>query len=462
MADPRIIIIGAGPAGLGAAWRLNELGHTNWLVLERGDAAGGLSASVVDEHSFTWDLGGHVQFSHYKYFDDVMDQLLGPDGWIYHERESWIWIRDRFVPYPFQQNIRRLPREDVKRCVAGLIELYKNAPKHPTNFAEWISATFGEGIADLFMRPYNFKVWAYPLEKLSYSWISERVAVTDLERVINNIIDERDDISWGPNNTFRFPKHGGTGAIWRECARRLPDNQIRYRAEVVSIDPTKRRVQLADGSTEEYDLLFSAMPLDRFVASTHHEEMKPSTDKLLHSSTHVFGVGLRGAPREELATKCWMYFPESNSPFYRVTLFSNYSPNNVPDIRQYWSLMAEVSESPSKPVPEPDAQLEDVIQGMLNTRLIGNRSDICCTWQTRLEYSYPTPSLERDAVIMNVLPTLEKQHLYSRGRFGAWRYEVSNQDHSFMQGVEWANRVVSGGEELTLWHPEIVNDPSRC
>ena len=65
----RVLIVGAGPAGLGAAHRLHELGHTDWCLYEKRDSAGGLSASVVDEAGFTWDLGGHVLFSHYEYFD---------------------------------------------------------------------------------------------------------------------------------------------------------------------------------------------------------------------------------------------------------------------------------------------------------------------------------------------------------------------------------------------------------
>ena len=119
--------------------------------------------------------------------------------------------------------------------------------------------------------------------------------------------------------------------------------------------------------------------------------------------------------------------------------------------------MAEVSESPAKPVPASPALLEDVIQGMLNTHLIQSRDDIVDTWQVRLEHGYPTPSLARDEVILGVLPALEKLGIASRGRFGAWRYEVSNQDHSLMQGVEWANHLIQGTPEETLWHPEIVN-----
>ena len=464
MSNERIVIIGAGPTGLGAAWRLNELGHTNWTLLEQSPYAGGLSASIVDEEGFTWDLGGHVQFSHYDYFDRLMDDLLGPEGWLTHERESWVWMRDRFIPYPFQMNIRRLPREEMMACVLGLVRLYKEGPRaeKPRNFGEWIDATFGTGLAELFMRPYNYKVWAYPPEALDYSWIGERVAVVDLERVLRNIFEERDDISWGPNNTFRFPKHGGTGAVWRACADRLPSERLRFNARVVSIDVQAREVRLEDGSTVGYDRLLSTMPLHRLVEATGLAELAQWSGLLRHSATHIFGVGLKGAPRDELAKKCWMYFPEMNCPFYRVTVFSNYSPNNVPDITQNWSLMAEVSESIEKMVPDDAAaRLEEVIEGMLATRLIESREQIVSTWQTRLEYGYPTPALRRDEALAKLLPAFDAMDISSRGRFGAHRYEVSNQDHSLMQGVEWVNSVLQDGEEVTLHHPEIVNAPRR-
>lgn len=458
-----IVIIGAGPTGLGAAWRLQERGYEDWLLIEQGETAGGLAASVKDEKGFTWDLGGHVQFSHYEYFDNLMDELLGPDGWLYHERESWVWLRQRFVPYPFQLNIRRLPREDLKECLRGLVRLYKGGnSKKPANFAEWIDATFGEGIARVFMRPYNMKVWAHPLEMLGTTWVGERVAVVDLERVLCNLVDDRDDVSWGPNNTFRFPKFGGTGAVWRACASRLPSEKQRYRVAVVSVDPAKRILLLSDGSQVSYDCLLSTIPVTELTRLAGLSDLLDLAKNLCYSSTHVFGIGLRGNPPEQLRTKCWMYFPEDDNPFYRVTVFSNYSPNNVPDIRCYWSLMAEVSESPFKPVPDTvEARIEEVIQGMLATRLISSRDDIVDIWYRRLEYGYPTPTIGRDAIIYEVLPKLEDLGIFSRGRFGAWRYEVSNQDHSLMQGVEWVDRLLDGAEELTLWHPEIVNRTHR-
>jgi protoporphyrinogen oxidase len=177
---------------------------------------------------------------------------------------------------------------------------------------------------------------------------------------------------------------------------------------------------------------------------------------LLYSSSNIVGLGLRGKPKGELATKCWIYFPEDNCPFYRVTVFSNYSPYNVPDINQHWSLMCEVSESPFKRV-DRDRLLELVVQGALNAGLIQRREDIVSTWAHRAEYGYPTPGLHRDEALAEIIPFFEGHDVYSRGRFGLWTYEVSNQDHSFMQGVEVVERLLNGREEITAVHPNYAN-----
>ncbi len=457
MKNIEFLIIGAGPTGLGAARRLHELGVSNWRVLEAAVEPGGLATSFVDHHGFTWDIGGHVQFSHYDYFDTAMIEFLGADGWLHHQRESWVWMRDRFIPYPIQNNIRRLPPEDLNACLQGLVEITRSPRPKPENFGEWIDATFGPGLMSVFMRPYNFKVWAFPPELMNTVWVGERVAVTDLSRVLSNLALAKDDLSWGPNNTFQFPKRGGTGAIWRACAARLPADRLRLGTRVVRIDLDKHEVRTAADEVYRYDTLISTIPLTELIRLADQTQLQPLADRgLLFSASNIFGLGLLGKPRDELATKCWMYFPEADCPFYRGTVFSNYSPNNVPDITRHWSLMVEVSESSQKPVNH-EQLLDGVIQGALNTRLIERRNDIISTWSYRAAYGYPTPGLHRDEVLGQLIPFFECHDVYSRGRFGMWKYEVSNQDHSFMQGVELVERLVHGQPEITAFDPNQAN-----
>ena len=375
-----ILIIGAGPTGLGAAWHLDQAKFDNWVIVEASSHAGGLASSFRDPKGFTWDIGGHVQFSHYEYFDKAMEAFLGADGWYHHQRSSWIWIRERFVPYPFQNNIHRLPPADLDKCLQGLVEITKSPRHKPNTFRDWIEVNFGTGIAEVFLVPYNFKVWAYPPELLNSAWVGDRVSSTDLGRVLHNLAFNKDDISWGPNNTFQFPKHGGTGAIWRACAALLPKGKLIFNREVTKIDLQRRVAHFSDNTTIQYGNLISTVPLTELIRlsdQTHLQDL--ALRSLLHSSINIVGLGLRGQPKPELATKCWMYFPEDNCPYFRATVFSNYSPNNVPDSSQNWSLMCEVSESPHRPVSQSTV-LDEVIMGALNTGLVNQRADIVSSW----------------------------------------------------------------------------------
>jgi len=451
------VILGAGPTGLGAAFRLKELGHSRFHVYDRAFHVGGLASSHIDAKGFTWDIGGHVQFSHYRYFDDLMERALG-DSWLEHQRESWVWIEGRFVPYPFQNNIRHVSLETRWRCIQGLIRLYKNPPaKQPQNFSQWVDITFGKGLADVFMIPYNFKVWAHPLEEMDYNWIGERVAVTDLEKVLDNVLHENDDVSWGPNNTFRFPQRGGTGAIWERVADLVGRESVSLNKEVAGIDPTAKIVQFSDGTYVPYDALISTLPINQLVQLAGFDQLEEAAAKLKHSASNIIGIGLSGRPPEAIKRKCWMYFPENDCPFYRVTVFSNYSPNNVPEIASQWSLMAEVSESPHKPV-DRDRLIHETIQGMYATKLIDKSHEILSTWSYRAQYGYPIPTLGRDAVLNAIHAELEKHLIFSRGRFGGWKYEVSNQDHSLMQGAELVDRLLLGVPEVTYWFPNTANN----
>jgi hypothetical protein len=123
----------------------------------------------------------------------------------------------------------------------------------------------------------------------------------------------------------------------------------------------------------------------------------------------------------------------------------------TPDKDNHYSLLCETSYSEFKPV-DGRRIVEDTIQGLINAGMIkeADRKDICDTWTYHADYSYPTPSVERDSILSQVIPYLEKHGVYSRGRFGMWKYEVSNTDHTLMQGVELINRLLLDEPEQTI------------
>ncbi|KAH6606674.1 hypothetical protein Trco_005827 [Trichoderma cornu-damae] len=479
-----VLVIGMGPTGLGAAKRLNQIGGPSWLIVDSSEKAGGLAGTDVTPEGFLYDVGGHVIFSHYKYFDDCLDEALPkPDDWFVHQRISYVRYKGLWVPYPFQNNISMLPKEDQVRCMDGLIDAaleHRVANTKPKDFDEWLIRNQGAGITDIFMRPYNFKVWAVPTTKMQCQWLGERVAAPDIKTVTKNVILNKVAGNWGPNATFRFPARDGTGGIWIAVADTLPNDKKLFgkQGEVTKVDAENRTVTMADGTTIGYGKLVNTMAVDHLVEKMGNQELIKLSKGLFYSTTHVIGVGIRGERPERIGDKCWLYFPEDNCPFYRATIFSNYSPHNQPqkDAKlptlyladgskaasseakegPYWSIMLEVSQSSLKPV-DVDNLLKDTIQGLINTEMLKPEDEIVSTYHRAFDHGYPTPSLEREGVLKELLPKLQDLGIYSRGRFGSWRYEVGNQDHSFMLGVEAVDHITSGAVELTLNYPDFVN-----
>ncbi|MEW5306695.1 MAG: hypothetical protein WDW36_009143 [Sanguina aurantia] len=485
-----VLIVGGGPTGLGAATRLEQHGVKDWLLIDQSPEAGGLACTDITPQGFLFDMGGHVIFSHWDYFDQLIDAAVGtgPEAWNTLQRVSYVWMKQRWVAYPFQNNISALPKEDQIKCLTGLVEAKVNntlAQSKPKNFDEWILRVMGAGIADIFMRPYNFKVWAVPTTMMQCNWLGERVATVDVDKAIANVINNKEEGNWGPNAVFRFPTNGGTGAIWKGVGALLPAEKQRYNQTVTAINKAEKFVTLADGSKIAYDSLLSTMPLDLTLSWLGKQEW---ADGLQHSSSHIIGFGIRGECPH--GSKCWLYFPEDDCPFYRCTIFSNYSETNcpasgtalptmckgdgsAPDSLEpragpYWSLMFEVSESQYKPVEQGDVDLgpgagtwsaivRDTLLGSLATQLTQPGDEIVSLYHRRIAHGYPTPSLGRDEVLDKALPWLQQSNIWSRGRFGSYKYEVANQDHSLMLGVEAADNILYGSKELTLAFPDIVN-----
>jgi hypothetical protein len=286
---------------------------------------------------------------------------------------------------------------------------------------------------------------------MNKEWIGERVAVLDINRAIKNVVLGTDDFGWGPNNTFKFPLFGGTGEFYRRFGPTL-EGHVNLNKAVDFINIAKKEVRFKDGEVVTYDRLITAMPLDKLCNDVINGEMpreiKRAAAGLKHSGGYMVGVGIK---QPCPSTKSWMYFPEDNCPFYRVTYLSNYSPYMTPDKDRYYSLLTETSYSEYKHV-DGKTIVDDTIDGLVNAGLIKeqDKNDIVDTWVYHADYSYPTPTVERDGILGQVIPYLESHEIYSRGRFGMWKYEVANTDHTLMQGVELVNRLMFNEPEQTI------------
>lgn len=451
-----ILVVGAGPTGLGALEALKSISRGNFRLAEASSHPGGLARTLRDPQGFQWEIGGHVTFSHYPRFDHIFETYIGNDYSLI-ERESWVRFKDSWIPYPFQQNLRYLPEPERERCLSQLEEAQRLA--HPkrvvsqaASFAELIQGVFGRGIAEVFMTPYNTKVWSTKPDQMATKWLGERVALVDAKRARENATLQRDEFGWGPNNTFKFPLDG-TGAIYDRMAAVHADS-IHTETRLTRVNPDKR-VACFEGPEQQYEVpyehLISTLPLDKLVTQIIEgvpERIMHAAAGLHRASGTMVGIGVR---KPCPATRSWMYFPGSEAPFYRVTYLSNYSPRMAP--AGCYSMLCEISR-PAGSEPPADA-VEQTIRGleatgMLGTSETGSRDDIVSTWVHHIDHSYPVPTLDRDDRLAVILPWLEQRGILSRGRFGLWKYEVANTDHSVMQGIEAVERIVNGTPETTI------------
>jgi protoporphyrinogen oxidase len=219
---------------------------------------------------------------------------------------------------------------------------------------------------------------------------------------------------------------------------------------VVAVDTKRKIIHLADNKKDQYDILINTSPLDLFIKSIKRADTKilKAVRGLKHNSVFIVGLGIKKAA---LINKSWIYFPDSRLPFFRVTYLSNYSDRNTPNSKKYYSLLCETSYSKFK---KEDIKTlpERTIAGLISSGILQNsdRKNIVSKFMFDIKYAYPLPTLKRDESLKNILPALEEVSIYSRGRFGGWKYEIANMDHCVIQGKELIDRVILRTKE-SLW-----------
>ncbi|XP_022107432.1 LOW QUALITY PROTEIN: uncharacterized protein LOC110988343 [Acanthaster planci] len=477
------VIIGSGPVALGAAQRLYDLrqGNSNTVItiLEELDRPAGLDLPERDEQGFLWDTRVYEDLSHYTYFNQILNRAI--TEWNYRRRAPFAFMKGsdglrRFVPYPVQNNIHIMDKGDQQKCLSGLEEITRNQASHiPENLDQWLVQKFGAGLRDVFMRKYYRKFWTMDTTELNSVWIGEQAAVPDIEE-IKTKIKEVDNgtivktVAPEPSTLFRFPKYNGTGGIWEATARLLPEEWFKFHQKVTGVNADEKVITVEVGQhtkslyTLRYDTLISTVPLDTFIgllktSDSSLVQIQELVSQLLYTHTHIVGIGLSGQPPKTLAEKSWVYFPDSDSPFYRVMMYSNFSEDLVPKAGLYWSLICEVTEpmNSRNTVQWSKTNLVEATDRLLSLLWIYHSEMVVSKHYRRLNHGYPVPSLKRDVVLDTIQPWLLSKDIYSRGRFGGWRYEVANQDHLFMQGVDIVDKIEQGVSGLTYLHPSLAN-----
>ena len=445
---PKILILGAGPTGLGAAYRLLQLKYPNWKIIERNPYLGGLAASFRDSSGFTWDIGTHVPCSHYAEFDRFFDEMTEGNFYRY-EKKGFIRLGDRFIPFPLQSNIRHLPADIFQECYHDLEEVAQHeAAPDRTNFLTWNRERFGNGITRYFIQPDNEKRWAFPLHKLTSDWLADRVSPVDLDRVRENIRLGQNNAFWRIYDSFPYPRQGGIGSVFEAMRGRL-NGYLETEREATEIEEASRTVWCSDGQHEAYDYLLSTLPLNKLIpmVTDAPDQLLESASQLESSDAYIVGIGLRGTLPSD---KHWVYCPDPAVPFYRATYFHNFSPSNAPD-NAHSCILCDIFHSRYL-MRDKDTIVQDTIAGLIAVGLLQpeDTNRIISTYLIDMPAVNPLPTLERDCILDDLHGYLEPLGIHSRGRMGAWLYEVGNMDYCVMMGMQWVDAILQGKRE-TVW-----------
>jgi UDP-galactopyranose mutase len=431
--NKKIIIIGGGLTGLSLGYHLNKKKHNNFIVFEKASEVGGLCKSEKID-GFTFDYTGHLLHSRTSYVGSLINKLL-KNNVVEIKRSAWIYINDRLIPYPFQVNLFGLPSTIVKECLLGFIKAaYANEDKMPLKtYEDWIRRNFGDGIAKYFMIPYNHKLWTVPLNDLAYNGANKYVPTLSLSEIIDGALGIKNN-DFGYNVYFKYPIYGGIGSIANALADFIKDH-IQLGAEVIGVDLKKKIVQLKNEDEISYDYLVSSAPLPEFISSLKNlpSKIKKLNKELKNTSVYCGSFGIKS---KETSGKHWIYFPEKDFVFYRVGFQSNFSSEVGP--RNTTSIYAEVSFSDKKKVNK-DKILDLIYADLIKAKIIKKEDKVLTKKLLCLKYAYVRQDKNYKNATKHIHEYLNKQNIYSIGRFGKWEY--SAMEDAILEGKEIAEKI---------------------
>ncbi len=479
----RVVVIGAGPTGLSAAFHVGE----DCLLLEQHDRVGGWCRSIED-NGFTFDFAGHIMFSNDSYVKELYGLLLG-ENVHWQDREAWIFSKGVYTRYPFQGALYGLPPEVISECIVGAIEAQvgplkdlKNASARsvaqsnsPTackaesitdccadgltesnvslvhtgrlrparepasNFEEFIYQVWGKGIAKHFAIPYNRKLWAVPLSTMETSWLGGRVPLPDLSEMIEGALRPVGK-PMGPNARFGYPLRGGFQALMNGFLKHLR-GPLKLNARVARIIPSRSTVVLANGSVHRYEQLISTMPLPALVKMVGDEappSVRLAASRLRHVSVRCVNLGVG---RADLTEKHWIYYPET-TVFHRIFVQGNASPHCNPP--GGCGLTCEITYSPEKPLPCDGEELINLcIEHAIQVGIIRADDTILARNMVDMPYAYVVYDHSRAENVAIIREWARSQRIVLAGRYSEWEYY--NSDHAFIAGRNAARAAEDAG-----------------
>ena len=460
------VIIGAGPAGLTAAYQFAKHSVAS-TVVEATSEIGGISQTVLRD-GWRFDIGGHRFFTKVDAVRDLWHEILGSDDFLLRPRMSRIYYRGKFYDYPLNARnaLSNLGPVEAARCMGSYLWARLKPPADQSSFEGYVAAQFGWRLYRMFFKTYTEKVWGVPATEIQADWAAQRIKNLNLMRAVtNSLLPRRGQTAiTSLIEQFEYPRYG-PGMMWERCAELVTSRGARVLLEhpVKAIRHRQGRasevvVDTAGGTREiSCSSVISSMPLGLLVEAM---DPAPPAEVLEAARGLTFRDFLTVAvtvPAAAAFADNWIYIHSPDVQVGRVQNFGSWSPYMVPleDMTclglEYFVFEGDELWNTS------DHELVSLAARELETLGLVPAGSVGDGWVVRMPKAYPMYSsgYQRHVDVLRGWLEANAANVWPVGRNGMHRY--NNQDHSMFTAMLAVENIVLGTAHDT-WSVNVESE----
>ncbi|HEX5095657.1 MAG TPA: NAD(P)/FAD-dependent oxidoreductase [Acidimicrobiia bacterium] len=457
-----VVVIGAGPAGLTAAYELAKR-DVAATVLEADGIVGGISRTE-ERDGWRFDIGGHRFFTKVRAVEDLWFEILGPDDFLRRPRLSRIYYRGKFYDYPIVplKALRSLGFVEAMRCGLSYVWVRIKPPKDKTTLEGFVASRFGWRLYRHFFKTQSEKVWGVPCTEIQADWGAQRIKNLSLFRALWEAIKPkrvRANASKSNQVTslieeFNYPKYG-PGMMWERCAELVTamGTKITMDSAVTRIERRDGRAvavwAVTDGVETRYDCthVISSMPIGALLRAMDPpvpDDVRAAADALRYRAHITVGLVV---PEADSFPDNWVYVNDPHVKVGRIQNFGRWSPYLVKDGRTCLGLELFVDEGDEWWTKSDDELIATGSRELGEIGLI-DPDDVEAGYVIRMPKAYPFYDAEYKAHVETLRAWLTEHtpNVYPVGRNGMHRY--NNQDHSMLTAMLSVENIFGASHDI--------------